>query len=115
MIKSNIVVFIVANEGVNAGERDYMKALAAEIGVRGARKDTKYLTYKILPKETGSLNLAPGGDPAVLPLNDAQYAAVPFVGSEIFDRIEDAAHVSIVGVGHSTLGTVLALQQAARQ
>lgn len=101
---SRAVVFIVADESVNGGERDYMKAIAAEIEAQGRKHNTKYLVYK-LPPVSGA---AVPGQADILPMNDAQYAAVPRLSPQgVFDGIVEGcgglpADAQVVGVGHST-------------
>jgi hypothetical protein len=89
---SNNVVFIVADEKLNAGERDYMKALANVIN-SFKRQDTIYHIRKI-GEPTGQEDATYG---SVLPTNDADYAKVPRLTNEKFD-----GPVKLIAVGHST-------------
>jgi hypothetical protein len=111
MTKPNLVVFIVADEGKNKDEAEYMQAIAAEIAARGADENTEYLIYKRVA--SGELRLVTG-DPAVLPLDDARYAAVPHLTTELAEafRAPGRESVHIVGVGHSTLEDMLGVMQS---
>jgi len=109
---SRAVVFIVAREEFNAGERDYAKALTAQINLQGQNDDTSYFFYKIQPEGSLPSNTAPAidGSPQIWPLTDAQYAAVPLYNvNSALDELEKMESVKIIGVGHSTLDTTLDL------
>ncbi|MBU6476158.1 MAG: hypothetical protein KGQ70_09345, partial [Alphaproteobacteria bacterium] len=102
MPKKDTVIFIVADETRYGGEADYMKGLAAELKKRGLREDTDYFVYKAVRGASGS-------DPRVLPLNNDQYAAVPYVGEMDARLLTRAGKISLVGAGHSTLDVVIDL------
>lgn len=114
MAKPHAVIFIVADEKYNAGERDYTKALVGQLKRQGLREDTDYLFYKVQPKDKNEAATA-GGDPRVLPENDAQYKNVPVIGTAALVEPRAAQSVTIVGAGHSTLKDVAELASYFRQ
>jgi len=99
------VLFIVADESKNAGERDYMKALAAQI--KGNElQDTEYLVYKLPVK--GQSTVAENandlsGNNKILPLTDAEYATIPRLNDETISLLAQTEDLEIIGVGNSTL------------
>jgi hypothetical protein len=106
-----LLFLLSADENYNAGERDYMKALVAQISAAGLRRDTEYLFYKLLSEDKKAAQVAQdnGGDPRVLPATDKEYAAVPFISPDASYRVKNAKNVKIIGAGHSTLDAAVEL------
>jgi hypothetical protein len=99
--KQKAVIFVCADEAQFGGERDYMKALAADINARGQRKDTAYFFCK---QGSGGTN-----NPEAMPLSNADYAAIPSPDRLPLHDIAGMASVEIVAVGHSTLKAATSL------
>lgn len=108
------ILFLVANEAQNAGERDYMLAIADAIHTNN-HAGANYLICKV---PTAQSDLAQSiselmGNVSCLPSTKSEYAAVPIINDDTAGLIAKRAEgpVDIVGVGYSTLPATLTLKR----
>lgn len=106
------ILFILADESRNAGDRDAMKAIARAIA---GHEDPalQYLAYKSAPGDALTATArAITGDPRHLPTTDAEYANVPLLDDAVLAGIRDETQV--VAVGTRTLDDALHVQALLR-
>ncbi|PZQ44956.1 MAG: hypothetical protein DI551_08940 [Micavibrio aeruginosavorus] len=94
------VLFIVADEKLNAGERDYMKAFSANL-LRAQYPDTQYLVYKIGERTGKEVETAA----TRLPMTDAEYEKIP----RFTQMPQGVGNLTVIGVGQSTTDHVIKL------
>lgn len=106
------ILFILADESQNAGDRDAMKAMARIIA---GHEDPalQYLAYKAADADALITEArAITGDPRRLPTTDAEYANMPLLDDAALTGIN--GETQVVAVGTRTLDAALHVQEMLR-